>query len=71
MGIIAYIKMDKIIKDYKGPNTLEDSPLIIIIPIDDVKEIDKLEVNDKIDIEVIASRIKFNANKIQIIGKIE
>ena len=71
MGIIAYIKMNKIIKDYRGSNTLEDSPLIIIIPIDDIKEIDKLQVNDKIDIEVIASRIKFNANKIQIIGKIE
>ena len=71
MGIIAYIKMDNIINNYNGPNTLEDSPLIVIIPIDDVKEIDKLQVNDKIEIEVIASRIKFNANKIQIIGKIE
>ena len=63
--------MDNIINNYNGPNTLEDSPLIVIIPIDDVKEIDKLQVNDKIEIEVIASRIKFNANKIQIIGKIE
>ena len=71
MGIIAYIKMDEIIKDYEGSNTLEDSPLIIIIPIEDVKEINKLQINDKIDIEVIASRIKFNANKIQIIGRID
>ena len=71
MGIIAYIKMDKIINNYNGPNTLEDSPLIIIIPSDDVKGIDKLKENDKIEIEVIASRIKFNANKIQIIGKIK
>lgn len=69
MGIIAYIKVNEIIKNYKGVNTLEDSPFIIIIPIDAVRNIDKLQVNDKIKIEVIASRIKFNANKIQIIGK--
>ena len=37
--------MDKIINNYKGPNTLEDSPLILIIPIDDVKGIDKLKEN--------------------------
>jgi hypothetical protein len=71
MGIIAYIKMNSIIKDYIGSNTLEDSPLIIIVPNEDVIQIDKLQVNDKINVDVIASRIKFNANKIQIIGKIQ
>ena len=71
MGIIAYIKMDSIVNDYLGTSTLEDSPLIIIIPTDNIKNLNKLKVNDKIDIEVIASRIKFNANKIQIIGKMD
>ena len=70
MGIIAYIKNEDIIKNYNGTNTLEDSLLIIIIPIDDIPNIDKFKINEKIKIEVIASRIKFNANKIQIIGKI-
>jgi len=70
MGIIAYIKMNELIKDYNGPNNMEDSPLIIIIPIDYINNINKLQVNDKINIEVVASRIKFNANKIQIVGKL-
>ena len=40
MGIIAYIKNEDIIKNYNGTNTLEDSLLIIIIPIDDIPNID-------------------------------
>ena len=69
MGIIAYIKMNEFKKDYNDKNTLDTSPLIIIIPIDNVLNITKYNVNDKIEIEVVASRIKYNSDKIQIIGK--
>ena len=67
MGIIAYIKMNEYKKKYK--DTLDTSPLIIIIPIDNVLNIKKYNVDDKIEIEVVASRIKYNSDKIQIIGK--
>ena len=70
MGIIAYIKNEDIIKNYKENSTFENSLLIIIIPINDIINIDKFKINEKIKIEVVASRIKFNANKIQIIGRI-
>ena len=68
MGIIAYIKLNDIIDDYDGLTTLNESPLIIIIPSNNSTE--SISEEDKITIEVQASRIKFNTNKIQVIGKI-
>ena len=70
MGIIAYIKLKDIIEDYKGGNTLNDSPLIIIIPLQLIENIDTMNIGKKIKVKVNATRIKFNANQIQIVGTI-
>ena len=70
MGIIAYIKLKDIIEDYNGGNTLNDSPLIIIIPLQLIENIDTMNIGKKIKVEVNATRIKFNANQIQIVGTI-
>ena len=50
---------------------LKNSPVIIIVPNNDKMDINKYSIGDKININVNASRIKFNSNKIQLIGKIE
>jgi len=70
MGIIAYIKLKDIIEDYNGGNTLNDSPLIIIIPLQLIENIDTMNIGKKIKVKVNATRIKFNANQIQIVGTI-
>ena len=48
MGIIAYIKLKDIIEDYKGGNTLNDSPLIKIIPLQLIENIDTMNIGKKI-----------------------
>ena len=70
MGIIAYIKMRDVVDDYKGSNTLQDSPLLIIIPNETIENISDINIKQKIKIKINATRIKFNADKIQIVGTI-
>ena len=70
MGIIAYIKMRDVIDDYDGVNTLLDSPLLIIIPNETIEHIENINIGQKIKIKINATRVKFNAEKIQIIGTI-
>ena len=70
MGIIAYIKMRDIIDDYEGANTLQDSPVLIIIPNETIEDVEDIDIGKKIKIKVNATRIKFNADKIQIVGTI-
>ena len=70
MGIIAYIKFKDILSDYKENNTLEESPLIIIIPYQTVENIDDMNIGKKIKVQIDAVRIRFNTNKIQIVGEI-
>ena len=70
MGIIAYIKMRDVIDNYKGVNTLQDSPLLIIIPNETIENISDINIKQKIKIKINATRIKFNADKIQIVGTI-
>ena len=69
-GIIAYIKMNEIIDDYDGENNITDSPLIIIIPSGRIDNIENMHITQTINIEVTASRTKFNSKNIQIIGKL-
>jgi len=69
MGLISYIK----IKDFNIHN-FEDSPLIIIIPLEYLNEsnynINDININQKMNIEILGKRIKFNSNKIQLVAKI-
>ena len=70
MGVIAYIKMRDIIDDYEGANTLQDSPVLIIIPNETIEDVEDINIGKKIQIKVNATRIKFNADKIRIVGTI-
>lgn len=70
LGILAYIKYKDII-DNGNNNGIGESPLLIIIPMETINDIDKYDINMKIKVVVKATRIKFDANKIQVIGNIE
>jgi DNA-directed RNA polymerase subunit E'/Rpb7 len=70
LGILAYIKYKDIIENGNN-NGISESPLLIIIPMETISDIDKYEINMKIKVVVKATRIKFDANKIQVIGNIE
>ena len=70
LGILAYIKYKDIIENGKN-NGIGESPLLIIIPMETIDDIDKYDTNMKIKVVVKATRIKFDANKIQVIGNIE
>ena len=70
MGIIAYIKLKDILNNYDETNTILESPLIIIIPTENIDDIKKYNINQTIKINVNAFRIKYNSDKIQIVGKI-
>ena len=61
MGCIAYI-------EYEGEEyTIKTSPLLIIIPKNYIER--EYKNGDKINIEVITSKIKYNAKQIQVIAK--
>jgi DNA-directed RNA polymerase subunit E'/Rpb7 len=70
LGIIAYIKYKDIIDEYTENNGLDKSPLIIIIPNETIKDVEKYNITQKIKITVKAVRFKFNTNKIQLVGNI-
>lgn len=70
LGILAYIKYKDIIENGKN-NSISESPLLIIIPMETINDIDKYDDNMKIKVVVKAIRVKFDANKIQVIGNIE
>jgi hypothetical protein len=68
MGIISYIKLGK-----KENETIDESPLIIILPKEYFSEKDiifeDIKINEKLSIIVIGSRIKYDSDKIQVVGK--
>ena len=65
MGIISYL-------DNPDKN-LEGSPLIIIIPQEyfdeSTKDINSITKNQKLNVEILSTRIKYGNSKIQIVGK--
>ena len=71
LGILAYIKYKDIIENDNKNNDINESPLLIIIPMETITDIDKYDSDMKIKIIVKATRVKFDANKIQVIGNIE
>ena len=70
MGVIAYIKLKDLVEGYNGGSALKDSPLIIIVPLQLIDDIDELNIGQKIKVKVNASRLKFNAKQIQVVGEI-
>ena len=66
MGAIGYIKLNE-------GQSMDESPLIIMIPseyfADTSYNIEDININQKITIKVIGSRVKYNSDKIQVIGK--
>ena len=69
MGLISYIKISEF-----NINNFEDSPLIIITPLEYINNsdynINDININQKINIQILGKRIKYNSNKIQIVSKI-
>jgi len=66
MGVIAYIRL-------KETDTNEDSPVIIIIPKDYFNDsrwnISDLIKGQSINIEVVGKRVRYQSDKVQIVGK--
>jgi len=69
MGIIAFIKYKDIIDEGEN-NGFEGSPLLIIIPLQTYEDHENLNVGQKINVTVKAVRVKYNANKIQLVCEI-
>ena len=66
MGIIGYLNFT----DSEEDNiTIKNSPILIIIPNEFLSDKD-IKINDKINISVLDSRIKYRAIQMQIVGKI-
>jgi len=62
MGTIAYLCADE--QKY----TLKNSPILVIIPLSD--ESNDLKNDEKIEVEVMTSKLKYNSIQIQVIGKV-
>jgi DNA-directed RNA polymerase subunit E'/Rpb7 len=62
MGSIGYLY------EKNSNYTLENSPMLIIIPLDE--ETKNLNNDDIIEIEVITSKLKYKSSQIQVIGKL-
>ena len=72
MGIIGYLNYNLDDDDEKEIN-IKNSPLLIIIPLDYIKEgktINDYDINDKIIVSVLDFRIKYKAEQIQVVAKI-
>ena len=72
MGIIAYVRINE---DFRtSDNNFDNSPLIIIIPNDIINEgtgnINDINIEQKLQIEILGTRIKYRNEKIQVVGKI-
>ena len=68
MGVIGFIKLN-----IKDTETMDDSPLIVMVPREYFQEssrnIEDLTIGQQFDVLVVGSRVKFHSDKIQIIAK--
>ena len=62
MGAIGFLSSN----DY----TIENSPIIFIIPTEYIDDIESLSKDSNIKVEVLQSRIKYKSKQIQVVGKI-
>ena len=63
MGIIGYLY------DSNNKYNIENSPILFIVPIQYIEDIDSLKKDMKIEIEVLQSRIKYKSKQIQVVSK--
>jgi len=68
MGIIGYIKIDD--KYSKSDKPFENSPLIIIVPKDEIDNMNDINIGQKLKVEILNYRIKFRNEQIQVVCKI-
>jgi hypothetical protein len=71
MGIVGYLNYNT--DDEEEEINIKNSPLLIIIPLDYIKEGNTLNdyvINDKIIVSVLDLRIKYKAEQIQVVAKI-
>ena len=62
MGIIGYLSDE----DF----TIESSPILFIIPIEYIEDIELVKKDMNIQVEVLQSRIKYKSKQIQVVGKL-
>ena len=66
MGVVSYLKL-------KDDDTSENSPMIVIIPKEyfdnSIYNIGDINVGQKIKVSIVDSRVKYNSDKIQAIGR--
>jgi|TARA_B110000967_G_C18712516_1_gene473453 DNA-directed RNA polymerase subunit E'/Rpb7 len=67
MGIIAFMANVK----HNPENKIEGSPILFIIPSEYEKDLSFYKVGQKIEVEVLQSRIKYRAKQIQVVGRID
>ena len=60
--------MSEVIDGYEGENNLNNSPLIIIIPVDKVHNIEEKNIKQKIKVYVKAVRVKYGTSEIQLVA---
>lgn len=70
MGIIGYINIDD--KYNKSDNSFDNSPLLVMIPNDEINSynLNDINVGQMLKVEILGFRIKFRNDKIQTVCKI-
>ena len=70
MGIIGYINIDD--KYNKSDNSFDNSPLLVMIPNDEINSynINDINIGQMLKVEILGFRIKFRNDKIQTVCKI-
>ena len=67
MGIIAFMAN----VSHNPENKIEESPILFIIPSEYEKDLSLYKVAQKIEVEVLQSRIKYRSKQIQVVGRID
>ena len=68
-GVVAYVKFKDIIPDYPSDNTIQETPVVCIVPLNRFEDPSQLTRNQRIQVKVTAVRNRLNQSNIQIVGQ--